>query len=51
MNTPKWIGITIAVVASEAPLLAGYVVHETGSTEGLLMIGRLVAAIINGFVC
>lgn len=51
MNTPKWIGITIMAVAGEALLLAGYVVHQTGSTAGLMMIGQLVAAIINGFVC
>ncbi|WP_255363060.1 hypothetical protein [Mycobacterium sp. 1245805.9] len=41
-----WFAITVIAVL----MVAGYVVHRTGSTRGLVDIGKMVAEIIRAFM-
>jgi hypothetical protein len=50
MDALKWFAITVAVVVGEVLLLAAYVVHTTGSTDGLMAIGQMVAQVIGAFM-
>jgi hypothetical protein len=42
--------VILAVVVGEVLILAGYVVHRTGSTEGLTAIGHMVARVITALM-
>jgi hypothetical protein len=46
----KWFAITVVVVVGEVLLFAAYVVHATGYTDGLAVIGEMVAQIISAFM-
>ena len=49
MDALKWFAITVAVVVGEVLIFAAYVLHTTGSTDGLTAIGQMAAQIIAAF--
>lgn len=49
MDTAKWFAIMVAVVVGEVLVFAAYVVHITGTTDGLAAVGGMVAQIVASF--
>ena len=45
-----WLAITIIAVVYPAVILAAFIVHRTGSTKGLVDVGKMVAQIIRAFI-
>lgn len=50
MNAFKWFALMVAVVVGEVLLFATYVVHATGSTDGLASVGQMVATVIQALL-
>jgi hypothetical protein len=45
-DAPMWLAISTIAVVVPTLILAAFIVHRTGSTKGLVDVGKMVAQII-----